>query len=495
MVWQRIQHSPRWGSVLPTTMTDGTSLPLYDEKSKRQSKWSKHRILVLGSLLLMCLMGVKHGEIFKDFTRSTKFYDGDDDESNNKVDHVGFSSTKTKSLNGCPPEEVVTKRIVIVGAGAAGLTAAKRLQNAPNYANAGSCWTTEVTVLEASNRFGGRFGKDDDFTVYPVDLGASWVYDEKRLSLIAQEKNVEKSLKKHLVAPFLLDNFETYTMKWSGGKKEIDLSYIEQKLWSNFTWYDFFEQKVVPALRKDQIIFNCPVDKIVHRKEQGDLTVSCGERLFVADHVIVTASLAVLKDNLISFTPPLPSWMVERRNPMWRGFKIFFEFSEKFYDDYFVFSAEDGELDWWDYSVVHVGHGQEPNILAGYYMGEVHDKFEGMTEDQIVKEVLRDLENIYGENVATNTYVGHKLINWNENPFVRGTYAGDCPPSDRAGPQVLYGGRLFIAGEAFPVPRRHVGWVDGAALSGLHAAETILHDIDASKVWSSIPKKIWKAED
>ena len=35
----------------------------------------------------------------------------------------------------------------------------------------------------------------------------------------------------------------------------------------------------------------------------------------------------------------------------------------------------------------------------------------------------------------------------------------------------------MLAGEAFPVPFHHFGWVDGASLSGLHAAELILHEM------------------
>lgn len=180
---------------------------------------------------------------------------------------------------------------------------------------------------------------------------------------------------------------------------------------------------------------------------------------------------------------------------MWRGFKIFLEFSEKIYDDYYEFTPENGELEWWDYSRVHVGTGG-PNILAGYYMGDVHEKFEGMQETEVVNEVLKDLNGIVGNELATKTYVRHKLVNWTDNPFVRGTYAmsTDYPPLERAGPQVAYGGRLLVAGEAFPIPPWHVGWVDGAALSGLHAAELILDQIDSSINWFSILEELGEEE-
>ena len=54
-------------------------------------------------------------------------------------------------------------RVVIIGAGSAGLAAARRLRSA-----------FDVTILEARDRIGGRVWTADDM-VAPVDLGAAWV--------------------------------------------------------------------------------------------------------------------------------------------------------------------------------------------------------------------------------------------------------------------------------------------------------------------------------
>ncbi|KAG7342261.1 monoamine oxidase [Nitzschia inconspicua] len=507
MVWNRGQSS-REEHTLPSLQAD-----VHLEKSSNDKKSKKRTILLLSLnrnvITLICLAFALIGAIqhigFGTSVRLQSFLADFSSEGNGMNKKDGFwsasssaassssqSSPYAKSTAGCAPEEIVKKRIVIVGGGAAGLTAAKRLQNAP--LDSSFCLTTEVTVLEATDRFGGRVGKDDNFTVYPLDLGASWVYDKRRLSIIAQEEKMEKTLEKHLVVPFELDDYEAYRVKPDGTLKEINIDSDKDVLWVNYTWYDFFEQKVAASLHKNQFVYDCPVDKIEYGEERGDLAVSCGNRVFVADHVIVTTSLAILKDDVINFRPPLPPTILEGRNPMWRGFKIFLEFSERFYDNYFVYALGDGELDWWDYSLVHTG-SEGPNILAGYYMGEVHDKFEGMAEEQVVREVLKDLDVIYGKKVATKTYVRHKLVYWKDFPFIRGTYSSDHPPADRVGPQVIQDGNLLIAGEAFPVPPRHNGWVDGAAMSGLHAAEIILNKIDSSTNWFTIPQRIWKEKD
>ncbi len=57
------------------------------------------------------------------------------------------------------------ERVVVVGAGMAGLAAGRRL------ADAG----TEVTVLEARERIGGRMWTDMSLGV-PIDLGAAWIH-------------------------------------------------------------------------------------------------------------------------------------------------------------------------------------------------------------------------------------------------------------------------------------------------------------------------------
>ena len=55
--------------------------------------------------------------------------------------------------------------VVVVGAGMAGLAAARRL------ADEG----VEVTVLEARERIGGRMWTDTSLGV-PIDLGAAWIH-------------------------------------------------------------------------------------------------------------------------------------------------------------------------------------------------------------------------------------------------------------------------------------------------------------------------------
>src|SRR6187549_2564199 len=75
----------------------------------------------------------------------------------------GCSSSDEPEASKSP--DAPKERIVVIGAGMAGLAAARRL------ADAGM----DVTVVEARDRVGGRTWTDTSLGV-PIDLGAAWIH-------------------------------------------------------------------------------------------------------------------------------------------------------------------------------------------------------------------------------------------------------------------------------------------------------------------------------
>ena len=75
------------------------------------------------------------------------------------------------------------RSVLIVGAGMAGLTAAKRLSDQG----------MQIRVFEARNRIGGRIWTDNRLTL-PLDLGASWIHGTRRnpLTRLARQANMRR---------------------------------------------------------------------------------------------------------------------------------------------------------------------------------------------------------------------------------------------------------------------------------------------------------------
>ena len=75
------------------------------------------------------------------------------------AERVEIALTKNNVLN-------VVVKIIVIGAGAAGLTAGHLLEQRG----------IEFEILEAAPIYGGRVRKLEGFADFPIDLGAEWIH-------------------------------------------------------------------------------------------------------------------------------------------------------------------------------------------------------------------------------------------------------------------------------------------------------------------------------
>ncbi|RNC87862.1 MAG: amine oxidase [Winogradskyella sp.] len=296
--------------------------------------------------------------------------------------------------------------VLIIGAGAAGLTAGHLLRQKG----------IEFQILEASSVYGGRMKRTLDFVDFPIPLGGEWLHVEKGvLSEIINDPSVPINVKTKpydMDVDYALYEGEEVYLKDIGFK--IDQKFI------NSSWFDFFEQYVVPSVQNN-ILFNAVVKSIDYSKDKIFVNTSNGE--FTADKIIITTPVKLLQTGSIAFTPQLPEHKREAINDVtvWDGFKAFIEFSEKFYPAAIGFdigSDRDGEKLYYD-----AAYGQNSNrhVLGLFTVGSGTLPYRELSDKELIEYMLNELDEIF-DNKASSNYIKHTSQNWNKEPFAKGAY-------------------------------------------------------------------------
>mmetsp|Transcript_24561 Transcript_24561/g.36038 ORF Transcript_24561/g.36038 Transcript_24561/m.36038 type:complete len:409 (-) Transcript_24561:108-1334(-) len=382
-------------------------------------------------------------------------------------------------------------KIVIIGAGVAGLFAANTLK----YMG-----IDDYVVLEASDRYGGRLKSNDDLhTEVPLDVGAEWIHASD-----------ERMVKDMLVFPhdeskdLLPSDFIKYQPEWVLGVKNkksklLQKMYQETKF-KRSTWWHWLDTHVYRHVQ-EKVKLNSPVKGIIYGAKTdeegatGKVKIVCEDDTeYMADKVICTIPLAVLKkgDGMIKFDPPLPE--TKRKSidaiDMPPGCRILFDMKSNFYPD---LTVPHGLLSTvWNlgdltciYDALYgkdqlsSSSGKAQNILAfvviGHKNAEALGRLQG-EDDEIAKAALAKLDQIF-DGQATQNYISHVVQNWTREPYILGAYSfpgsfseliiSSCGRHRRALGATVQDQILF-AGEHTSV--EYFSLVPGAALEGRRAA-------------------------
>lgn len=448
---------------------------------------------------------------------------------------VMSSSSASASIVGCVQGSAMSskRRTLVIGAGLAGLAAAKELNNHGH----------EVIVLEARDRIGGRIWTSNKWSDLPLDLGATWIHGVRGNPIT----EVADKLKAHrLVTSYertstynnsgqLLTKAEEARLKdfrqqvFSALRKaqELDVdtldvdtsvrqavaslaskyknspeatnfinfvlsSEIEQEYSGSANhlsahWYDsakefegddaLFAQGfkiITDFLARDIRIALSQVVKEIHW-QQSEVKVITQNSEFLADRVVVTLPLGVLQNNDVRFVPELPKEMRSAIAKLGVGVlnKCYLRFTRAFWPH---------DVDWLEY--VSAQHGAwtewvsfqrvtKMPILLGFNAADYGHEIEAWSDQQIVASAMQTLKTIFGADIPHP--VDYQITRWATDPFARGSYsynATGSTPEMRNTLATPMNARLFFAGEA--ANRDYFGTAHGAYLSGLRAAKDVL---------------------
>lgn len=418
-------------------------------------------------------------------------------------------------------------KVVVVGAGIAGLGAASSLRKQG----------AEVVVLEGKPHIGGRLLTDWSMGA-PFEVGAGWIHGpepENPSRQLADAVGAETVVTDNDNAVYFHatgdefgeDDYEEMSDGWESVLETIDANYENNDprsllkairdydsdllddprvMWAFSAWTEF--SKGGPIEDLSAVLFNADkafdtpdvvvttgYDKILgplaegldirlshivggisYEKGEG-VAVETDKGTFEADYCICTVPLGILKAEKIAFDPPLPQRYRQSIEKVGFGSvtKLALKFEEPFWDvetQYFgIVTEPKGRWNYW----LNYRTFSEENILLGLSVGAYAPIADRMTDAEMAEDGLDVLRQVWGEDVGEPTQI--LATHWATDEFSLGAYAYPRPGnkmSDYDGLAKPIEGCLFLAGEHTLFD--YAGTTHGAYMSGLRAAEGVIDD-------------------
>ena len=394
--------------------------------------------------------------------------------------------------------------VVVVGGGAAGIAAARRLCQA----------SIDYLVVEARSRLGGRAWTITDGSGFALDLGCGWLHSADRNPWVGVAQEQGASIDK-TPPPWMRPGLEfgfsraeqndfgkalgTFfarldqaaqsepdvpaaavldpTGRWnglinavftfiSGGDLDrLSIKDLDRYDDSGINW------RVVEGLGAAisayganlTALLDCEVRRIDHRGRR--LLIETSKGAITADQVIVTVPSAVLASESVRFTPALPAKVQAARGlPLGLADKLFMSLdrADEFEKDVRLFGHTDRKGTG--------GYHFRPfgrSLIEAYFAGRLATDLEANGEGAFFDFAVSELTGVLGTDFAkrVNPIRVHR---WGHDPFALGSYSFAQPGSADCR-RILaepVDGRLFFAGEACSTndfSTAHGGWHTGVA--------------------------------
>jgi monoamine oxidase len=423
------------------------------------------------------------------------------------------------------PHESKVGKVLVVGAGIAGLATAQILQKSG----------VEVHILEATNRVGGRIYTLTDFAKNTIEAGAEFLHGSKS-AWFALAEEAQKSLvnaqnfqnvyffenrlweereaySRHDFAE--IDNFydlleeadfseETdfisiaqflhvincppefrhiidarLSMDYGTDTHKIDVQAL-QKVWQKWavgdstffldstSYADLLTEICADAL--PAVVYEKPISQI-HYTENSVRAITPKGETWEGEALVLTVPLGVLKKYIITFSPALPAEKQEAIETIGidAGLKILLKFQKPFW------TPDIGGIVGNEFVQEFYPSGKgDDAILTALVMGDKAKYLSDLGEEKAIELVLRELDMMEGSHLASQVFEKGKLIDWTTTPFQWGAYSYPSFQSEEAR-EILAKPLcpLYFAGEATNT-HGHFATVHGALETAYRAAKEVL---------------------